>query len=80
MRSRYTARTVGPPIRNGTKSLLTSTKVVSKDSASNYVDSVSKVVHGSLESYGILYDSLEKAGRTLGKNFTENTVKVVEHK
>ena len=53
---------------------------MSEKSANGYVDGACKLAHGSLESYGILYDSLEKAARTLGKNVTENTVTVVEHK
>lgn len=79
--SRYTAQTVGPHLRHGSTQLLSKTGVVSdKTTANGYIDGVCKVAHGSLESYGILYDSLEKAAKSLGKNFTENTVQIVEHK
>lgn len=60
--------------------MLSKSGAMSEKSANGYVDGACKLAHGSLESYGILYDSLETAARTLGKNVTENTVTVVEHK
>jgi hypothetical protein len=77
----YTAKTVGPHIRSGSTAILAKSGVVKdKNTANGYIDNISTIAHGTFQSYGIIYDSLETAAKTLGKNFTENTVTVVDHK
>ena len=76
-----TARTVAPHIRSGSSYLLKQTGVASDNSTANsYVDSTCKVAHSAVEGFALVYDSLENAAKELGKNFTEHTVTVVNHK
>lgn len=76
-----TAKASAPIIRKGTTSLLTSTGVSSnKDSASSTVEDICKVGGGGIKGVVMVWESLEEAAITLGKNFTEQTVTVVDHK
>ena len=76
-----TAKRVAPHIKEGSKQLLSSTGIAgSKDNATNYVDNVCTVASSSIHGFGMVYDSLEQAAMTLGKNFTQQTVSVVDHK
>lgn len=75
------AKTVAPHIKNGSTALLNKAGIGgSKDQSNNYVENVCTVAHGSLQSFGIVYDSLENAAKTLAKNMSEQTVDVVDHK
>jgi len=77
----YTAKAVAPHIREGTTHLMTKTGITSnKADATSTVDNICKVGGSSLKSALMVYDSLEKAAFTLGKNFTEQTVTVVDYK
>lgn len=77
----YTAKAAAPHIRKGTTSLLSSTGAASNEKeASNTVDNICKVGGSSLKGLVMVYSSLEDAAMTLGKNFTEQTVTVVDHK
>lgn len=77
----YTAKTVAPHIRDGTSAIMTKTGIAGdKTSASSTLDNVCKVGGSSLKSVVMVYDSLEKAAFSLGKNFTEQTVTVVDFK
>lgn len=38
------------------------------------------VAAGALEGFGTVYNGLEKSAGILGKNLSENSVKIVEHK
>jgi hypothetical protein len=79
--SSATAKKVAPPLRSASSNILSKSGIVSdKESANNYVDNVCKVAGSGIESFGIVYDSLEQAAKVLGKNFTEKTVVVMEHK
>lgn len=76
-----TAKTVAPHIRSGSSYLLKQTGVASDQSSANgYIDSTCKVAHSAVEGFSLVYDSLENAAKQLGKNFTEHTVTVVNHK
>ncbi|CAG0881398.1 unnamed protein product [Darwinula stevensoni] len=44
------------------------------------VSSVVTVASGALEGFGAVYLALEKASRALASSFTDNTVKVIQHK
>ncbi len=77
----YTAKAVAPHIREGTSHLLTKTGMTAnKAEATNTLDNICKVGGSSLKGVVMVYDSLEKAAFTLGKNFTEQTVTVVDYK
>lgn len=77
----YTAKTVAPHIRNGSSKILTKSGLVKSESdASSTLDDVCKVGSSSLKGFVKVYDSLEQAAMTLGKNVTENTVTVVDYK
>jgi len=76
-----TAKTVAPHLRDGSTYLLKQTGVVKNSSdANSYVDSTCKVAGSAIEGFGIVYDSLEEAAKQLGKNFTEQSVTVVNHR
>ncbi|CAF0899388.1 unnamed protein product [Brachionus calyciflorus] len=75
-----TAKTVAPHLKNGSTALLSKTFANNKSQASSYVENVCTVAHGSVKGLGIVYDSLEQAAKALGKNVTEQTVTVVDHK
>lgn len=75
------AKTVAPHIKNGSTALLNKAGIgSSKNESNNYVENVCTVAHGSIQSFGIVYDSLEKAAKTLAKNMSEQTVNVVDYK
>ena len=75
------AKVVAPHIREGSTHLLTKTGLVSdKSGATSQIDNICKVTGSSIKGFGIIYDSLEQAAKTLGKNFTEQTVTIVDHK
>ncbi len=76
----YTAKTVAPHLKQGTTSLLHKSGIASKDNAHDYVENISTVAHSGLQSFTIVYDTLEDAAKVLGKNLTEETVTVVGHK
>ena len=76
-----TAKTVAPHLRDGSTYLLKQTGVVKNSSdANSYVDSTCKVAGSAIEGFRIVYDSLEEAAKQLGKNFTEQSVTVVNHR
>jgi spartin len=76
-----TAKKVAPHIKQGSKTLLSKSGVVSNEStATNYVDNAFMVASHSMQGFAIVYDSLEQAAKTLAKNFTEHTVNVVDYK
>lgn len=38
------------------------------------------VAAGAVEGFGTVYDGLDKSARILGKNLSDNSVKIIEHK
>jgi len=77
----YTAKAAAPHVRKGASSLMTSTGLSSnKTSATGTLDSVCKVGSSSLKGFVMVIGSLEEAAFSLGRNFTEQTVTVVDHK
>ncbi len=76
-----TAKATAPTIRKGTTSLLTTTGISSnKEKATSTVDDICKVGGGGIKGIVMVWSTLEEAAITLGKNFTEQTVTVVDHK
>lgn len=76
-----TAKTVAPHIRDGSTYLLKQTGVASdKSAATSYIDSTCKVASSAVEGFGIVYDSIEEAAKQLGRNLTQQSVTVVNHK
>lgn len=65
--------------RQGTK-LLTNQFNMSEDQASQTVNSALTLAAGAVESFGTVYSGLETSARVLGRNISDNTVKIVEHK
>jgi spartin len=75
------AKTVAPHLKEGTTSLLARTGIMgNKENATGYVDSFCTVAGSSIQGVAIVYDSFDQAAKTLGKNLTDQTVRVVEHK
>lgn len=65
--------------KQGTK-LLSSGFKMDEDAAHERMDGVLTVAAGAVEGFATVYSGLEESASILGKNITENTVKVVEHK
>lgn len=38
------------------------------------------VAAGAVEGFGTIYDGLDKSARILGRNLSDNSVKIIEHK
>lgn len=38
------------------------------------------VAAGAIEGFGTIYDGLDKSARVLGRNLSDNSVKIIEHK
>jgi spartin len=76
-----TAKKVAPHIREGSTQLLSKSGIAGdKNSADSYVDGAFAIATSSLQGFSMVYDSLEQAAKTLGKNVANQTVTVVEHK
>lgn len=75
------AKTVAPHLKNGSSALLNKAGLgVSNNETNNYVENVCTVANGSIQSFGIVYDSLENAAKSLAKNMSEQTVDVIDYK
>lgn len=75
------AKTVAPHIKNGSSALLNKAGIGGNSNETNsYVENVCTVANGSLQSFGIVYDSMENAAKTLAKNMSEQTVDVIDYK
>ncbi|XP_066999747.1 protein spartin [Anabrus simplex] len=73
-------RYLAPHIQKQGTRLLTKTWNMSEPEASKKVGSVLEVAAGAAESFGTIYEGLERSAGILASSLANNTVKVVEHK
>lgn len=65
--------------RHGTR-LLASNFNMSQDEAAQKVSGALTIAAGAVESFATVYSGLETSAKVLGRNISDNTVKIVQHK
>ncbi|XP_055306088.1 protein spartin isoform X2 [Sitodiplosis mosellana] len=71
---------LAPHVHAQGSKLLSKSMGYSTDDAKDKMSGVLTVAAGAVEGFGTVYNGLEKSAGILGKNLSENSVKIVEHK
>lgn len=73
-------RYLAPHIQQQGTRLLTSGFNLSEDEAQSKVNGILTVAAGAVEGFSTVYTGLETSASILGKNLSNNTVKIVQYK